>query len=208
MDITPDFRATACFGSYDPVECSQFEDLIQLERYLLLKKSYPRAQHNCSGKCANCPDHELLICQGGCLGFANVPKSEALVHHETKPAAPELDVYGHPVPDTQKLDTYGNPLSENSESASDCQHDCGTCGKCFGQVTGVNVPAGNLNDPPASLNQGADAVAATTPTMVGETKAEPAVGIPVEAVTPDVTVGGEEKPREHVCEGGVCRFIN
>lgn len=76
VDITPDFRATACFGSYDPVDCSQFEDLIQLERYLLLKKSYPRMCANGTGKCASCPDHDLLICQGGCLGFAEVTKDD------------------------------------------------------------------------------------------------------------------------------------
>ena len=71
VDITPDFRVTACFGSYDPVDCAQFEDLIQLERYLLLKKSYPRMCANATGRCASCSNHDLLICQGGCLGFAD-----------------------------------------------------------------------------------------------------------------------------------------
>lgn len=72
VDITPDFKATACFGCYDPVDCSQFENLDDLERYLLHKKTYPRVQANCTGKCAGCKHHELLTCQGGCLGFANV----------------------------------------------------------------------------------------------------------------------------------------
>ena len=72
VDITPDFRATACFGSYDPVDCGKFRDLIELERYLLLKKSYPRVCANATGKCAGCPEHECLRCQGGCLGFAEV----------------------------------------------------------------------------------------------------------------------------------------
>lgn len=72
IDITPDFKATACFGAYDPVDCSQFNNIQDLERYLLHKKNYPRVQANCTGKCVGCKQHELLICQGGCLGFAQV----------------------------------------------------------------------------------------------------------------------------------------
>lgn len=72
VDITPEFKATACFGSYDPVDIRDFNDLIELERYLLLKKSYPRAEANCTGKCTTCKKHKLLQCQGGCLGFAEV----------------------------------------------------------------------------------------------------------------------------------------
>ena len=72
IDITPDFKATACFGCYDPVDCSLFPTLIDLERYLLHKKTYPRVCHNNSGKCAHCKDYEMLICQGGCLSFANM----------------------------------------------------------------------------------------------------------------------------------------
>lgn len=77
VDITPDFRATACFGSYDPVDCAQFEDLMQLERYLLLKKSYPRMCANATGRCAGCSNHDLLICQGGCLGFADCAAAQS-----------------------------------------------------------------------------------------------------------------------------------
>ena len=72
VDINPDFKATACFGSYDPVDMRDFDNLIELERYLLLKKSYPRALANCTGKCTTCKKHKLLKCQGGCLGFAEV----------------------------------------------------------------------------------------------------------------------------------------
>jgi hypothetical protein len=72
VDVNPNFKATACFGSYDPVDIRDFDNLIELERYLLLKKSYPRALANCTGKCATCKKHELLQCQGGCLGFAEV----------------------------------------------------------------------------------------------------------------------------------------
>ena len=69
VDITPDFRATACFGSYDPVDMRDFDNLIELERYLMFKKSYPRYCNNGVGKCSTCKKYELMQCQGGCLGF-------------------------------------------------------------------------------------------------------------------------------------------
>ena len=72
VDITPDFKATACFGAYEEVDFRNFENLDQLETYLFLKNSYPRIQANCTGKCTTCKKHELLKCQGGCLGFANL----------------------------------------------------------------------------------------------------------------------------------------
>lgn len=72
VDITPDFRATACFGSYDPVDIRDFGNLIELERFLQIKKSLPKAEKNCTGRCSICRKHELLQCQGGCLGFADV----------------------------------------------------------------------------------------------------------------------------------------
>lgn len=72
VDITSDFRATACFGAYEPVDIRDFDDLIQLEDYLFIRHSIPRIEANCTGKCTTCRKHELLKCQGGCLGFANV----------------------------------------------------------------------------------------------------------------------------------------
>lgn len=72
VDIMPDFTATACFGCYDPVDCSQFETAIDLQRYLLHRRTYPRVQANCTGKCVGCKNHELLTCQGGCLAFAQM----------------------------------------------------------------------------------------------------------------------------------------
>lgn len=71
IDITPDFKATACFGAYDPVDIRDFHDIFELERYLMLKKTYPKIQANCTGKCTTCRKHKLLQCQGGCLGFAD-----------------------------------------------------------------------------------------------------------------------------------------
>lgn len=72
IDITPDFKATACFGAYDPVDIRDFNDCVELERYLMAKKNLPLAAANCTGKCASCKKAELLQCQGGCLGFAQI----------------------------------------------------------------------------------------------------------------------------------------
>lgn len=71
IDITSDFKATACFGTWDPVDIRDFENVPELRRYLMAKKNLPRAYANCTGKCKTCKKHELLKCQGGCLGFAN-----------------------------------------------------------------------------------------------------------------------------------------
>lgn len=71
VDITSNFKATACFGSYDPVDIRDFNDLLELERYLQIKKSLPKINKLCTGRCTTCKKHELLQCQGGCLGFAD-----------------------------------------------------------------------------------------------------------------------------------------
>jgi len=72
VDITPEFKATACFGSYDPIDIRDFDNLIELERYLMAKKNLPKAEANGTGRCSTCKRHKMLQCQGGCLGFAEV----------------------------------------------------------------------------------------------------------------------------------------
>jgi hypothetical protein len=69
VDITPEFKATACFGSWDPVDIRDFDNVLELERYLLVKKNLPKVEANCTGRCASCKRHKMLQCQGGCLGF-------------------------------------------------------------------------------------------------------------------------------------------
>lgn len=69
IDITMDFKATSCFGCYDPIDCNQFENVLELRRYLAYKKNYQRYQLNKTGKCIDCKNHELMKCQGGCLSF-------------------------------------------------------------------------------------------------------------------------------------------
>ena len=74
VDITPEFKATACFGSYELVDLEGFENMLEVERYLCLKKMTPLAEANNGGKCATCPKHENMSCQGGCLAFAKYNK--------------------------------------------------------------------------------------------------------------------------------------
>lgn len=70
VDITPDFKASACFGAYELIDCSLFENYSQLQYYLLHKCIMPKFIKNNTGKCKNCEKHKLLLCQGGCLAFA------------------------------------------------------------------------------------------------------------------------------------------
>lgn len=71
VDITPDFKCTSCFGAYNLIDLNQFNTLQEVERYLLFTENYPRYLLNNSGKCNNCSQYKKLICQGGCLSFAN-----------------------------------------------------------------------------------------------------------------------------------------
>lgn len=71
IDIKEDFKATACFGSYDPVDIRDFDNLEELSRYLQIEKNLPKVRNNVlNGKCSQCEKAKFLKCQGGCLGFA------------------------------------------------------------------------------------------------------------------------------------------
>lgn len=72
VDITQGFKATSCFGCYETVDIRDFNNVDELEDYLFVKKTLPRYEANCTGKCTTCKKHELMQCQGGCLGFAEV----------------------------------------------------------------------------------------------------------------------------------------
>lgn len=69
IDITPEFKASSCFGAYQLIDCDQFDNILQLQRYMMYKVMYPKILNNCNGKCANCKKHDLMQCQGGCLAF-------------------------------------------------------------------------------------------------------------------------------------------
>lgn len=71
IDITPNFKATCCFGVYNPVDCSRFKDLENLTKYfqtsIVLK-----TLHNNNSLCKDCEQLELMQCQGGCLSFSSL----------------------------------------------------------------------------------------------------------------------------------------
>jgi len=79
IDITSDFKATACFGTWDTVDIRDFNNIHELRRYLMATKNVPRSLANCTGKCATCKKHELMQCQGGCLGFADPEKLKKIL---------------------------------------------------------------------------------------------------------------------------------
>lgn len=70
VDITADFKASSCFGSYEDtlVECENFENLNQIERYFSSKMFEKTLKNNC-GQCNDCEKFKYLKCQGGCLSF-------------------------------------------------------------------------------------------------------------------------------------------
>lgn len=74
IDISPDMKATACFGAYNLVDITKFKNETELSRYLMFKEMYRRNLKNDSGKCATCTKFENLSCQGGCLAFAKVDR--------------------------------------------------------------------------------------------------------------------------------------
>lgn len=69
LDITPDFKAVSCFGTYDIIDLADFENFEQAARYCQFKTMYPRTERNYIGKCVDCPKAKNLSCQGGCLSF-------------------------------------------------------------------------------------------------------------------------------------------
>lgn len=126
VDITPNFTATACFGCYDPVDCSEFPTLIDLERYLLHRKTFPRVEANRTGKCAHCRNHELLLCQGGCLAFSEVNGVKQVF--DTPPSRRNKTT-------ERTAETGYVKLPVNEDSATPCTGTCATCGGCTGEAS-------------------------------------------------------------------------
>lgn len=71
IDITPDFKASNCFGAYGLINCEDFNNLQEIERYMLFKIMCPKILANNSGKCSECDKFKKMQCQGGCLAFSN-----------------------------------------------------------------------------------------------------------------------------------------
>lgn len=154
IDITPEFTATACFGCYDPVDCTQFPTVIDLRRYLLHRKNYPRMVGNATGKCAGCPNHELMLCQGGCLGFADMNRVQLLKDTvNTLNAGGGVDVRHSGNPD-KVMQSFVKPVTKyaavdgvqpgiailpaEEPSGHTCSGTCSSCSSC-GQDTPINT---------------------------------------------------------------------
>ena len=69
IDITPDFKATCCFGTYYPIECNKYNNLDELIRYFKMLMCL-KTLSNDNGKCDTCEKIKLGQCQGGCLSFS------------------------------------------------------------------------------------------------------------------------------------------
>jgi hypothetical protein len=62
IDITPDFKATCCFGVYTtPIDCTGFENIDILNRYFQ-SKILEKTVHNNNSLCAECGKTEWLQC--------------------------------------------------------------------------------------------------------------------------------------------------
>ena len=69
IDITPDMKASSCFGTYQLIDLNNFDNLAEVERYFNFKILYPKILQNKNKKCINCSKFLNLSCQGGCLAF-------------------------------------------------------------------------------------------------------------------------------------------
>lgn len=69
LDISIDFTAAGCFGCYERIDCNNFASSADMYRYIMYKAMYPRIMSNCTGKCKDCKEFDLMQCQGGCLAF-------------------------------------------------------------------------------------------------------------------------------------------
>lgn len=75
VDITADFKASSCFGTYEDtlIDCNKFNDLNEIERYFQ-SKIFQKTLKNNHQDCSSCEKFNLLKCQGGCLGFVKEDK--------------------------------------------------------------------------------------------------------------------------------------
>ena len=72
IDITPDFKATCCFGVYDtPIQCNNFNNIEELFRYFK-NQMVIRTINNNTSMCKDCKKLQLAQCQGGCLSFSSI----------------------------------------------------------------------------------------------------------------------------------------
>lgn len=72
IDITPDLKATSCFGIYKPIDfLDKFHNTIFLNKYLFKNQNQVLTLLNNTGKCKDCQSFLDGQCQGGCLAFSS-----------------------------------------------------------------------------------------------------------------------------------------
>lgn len=71
IDISTDFKATCCFGVYNPIDCNDFTNIDELTRYFQ-NIMFQKINANNNSLCANCKKLQLMQCQGGCLSFSTL----------------------------------------------------------------------------------------------------------------------------------------
>lgn len=69
IDILPNFTAISCFGLYNPIDLSIFNNLEEVEHYMYFQEIYPKTIKNSLIQCKTCSKFQNFSCQGGCLSF-------------------------------------------------------------------------------------------------------------------------------------------
>lgn len=68
IDISSDFKATCCFGSYELIDLKNFNNYQELKTYFKNEMNQKIIKNN-TGKCKTCDLLNNKECQGGCFGF-------------------------------------------------------------------------------------------------------------------------------------------
>ncbi|MBE6148109.1 MAG: 4Fe-4S cluster-binding domain-containing protein [Firmicutes bacterium] len=77
VDITADFKASPCFGSYDSlIDCNKFNNCEELRNFFLKGVIVDKTNNNNFGKCNDCIEFKNKKCQGGCLSFSKLSKND------------------------------------------------------------------------------------------------------------------------------------
>lgn len=71
IDITPDFKCTACFGNYKQYNMREFDNLSDIRRFLYYQMLKQSEINTSTSECKKCKMAKNMACQGGCLAFSN-----------------------------------------------------------------------------------------------------------------------------------------
>lgn len=73
VDVNADLEISSCLimsANQNKLKITDFNNMHEIENYLLTKYVIPKYQGTEYGKCSSCEKHKLMKCQGGCLGFS------------------------------------------------------------------------------------------------------------------------------------------